>query len=80
MLLFAAVLLATLLRAATNGVTHLSRLPDRLALALVLLLAVAGLVALGLLLAPQVASQVPYSSTTSPWRSSDCNRDLGWRR
>jgi predicted PurR-regulated permease PerM len=59
LLLFAAVLLATLLRAATNGLVQLTGLPDRLALALVLLLAVAGLVALGLLLAPQVASQVP---------------------
>jgi predicted PurR-regulated permease PerM len=59
LLLFAAVLLATLLRAATNGLTHLTHLPDGAALALVILLALAVLVGGGLILAPQVASQVP---------------------
>ena len=59
LLLFAAVLLATLLRAATNGLAHLTGLPDGPSLALVLLLAFVGLAGGGLLLAPEVTSQVP---------------------
>jgi predicted PurR-regulated permease PerM len=59
LLLFAAVLLATLLRAATNGLTHRTPLPDGAALTLVILLALAVLIGGGLILAPQIASQVP---------------------
>jgi predicted PurR-regulated permease PerM len=59
LLLFAAVLLATLLRAATNGLVGLTGLTDSLALALVVLLATSGLIALGWVLVPQVIDQIP---------------------
>ena len=59
LLLFAAVLLATLLRAATNGLVQLTRLPDGWALALVILLASGGMVALGWVLMPRVIDQIP---------------------
>ena len=59
LLLFAAVLLATLLRAATNGLVQLTRLADGWALALVILLASGGMVALGWVLMPRVIDQIP---------------------
>jgi predicted PurR-regulated permease PerM len=59
LLLFAAVLLATLLRAATNGLLALTGLADGLALALVVLLATGGVLGLGWVLVPQVIAQIP---------------------
>jgi predicted PurR-regulated permease PerM len=59
LLLFAAVLIATLLRAATNGLVQLTRLADDWALALVILLATGGMVALGWVLMPRVIDQIP---------------------
>ncbi len=76
LLLFAAVLLATLLRAATNGPTDVTGLADGPALAAVILVVLAVLVGGGLILAPQIASQVPSWSTTSARPSTACSG--GW--
>jgi predicted PurR-regulated permease PerM len=59
LLLFAAVLIATLLRAATNGLVTLTGLADGRALALVVLLATGGLIALGWIVVPGIIDQVP---------------------
>jgi predicted PurR-regulated permease PerM len=59
LLLFAAVLIATLLRAATNGIAALTGLPDGSALSLVVLLATGGLLALGWILVPRLIEQIP---------------------
>ena len=59
LLLFAAVLIATLLRAATKGFVTLTGLADGWALALMVLLATGGLIALGGIVVPGIIDQIP---------------------
>ncbi|MGH6944762.1 MAG: AI-2E family transporter [Geminicoccaceae bacterium] len=77
MLLFAAVLIATLLRAATNGLVHLTGLADGWSLAIVILVVTGGLLVLGVLLAPRVASQVPQLVTNLGGAIEGLEKSLG---
>jgi len=59
LLLFAAILLATVLRAPTEAIGRATGLPDRAALALVAVTLLALIAALGLVLVPEIGTQLP---------------------
>ena len=76
LLLFAAALLAAVLRAPTDALARLG-VPDRLALALVVVVVLAFLVGLGRALAPQVVSQLPQLVESLADTITQVQRDLG---
>ncbi len=66
LLLFAGILVAILLRTFADWLSAATRLPDRLSLATVILILVAGLAAIGWYIAPRVGEQVDQLSRRIP--------------
>jgi len=77
LLLFAAILLATVLRAPTELIAR-AGVPQRLALALVVIAVLGGLVALGWALAPRVNAQVPQLADSLAAAIRQFQRDWGF--
>ena len=77
LLLFGAVLVANALRAPTDALSSRTRLPDGLALGLVVGLLLAILAALGWLLVPQISGQLPQLVQSVSDSVGELNRRLG---